>query len=63
LEFNFNKIEFCIKLNILKIKLYVYFQVELDINNVKFHLDFQKKIIIISKKYIKLDNANVKFYL
>ena len=30
----------CIKLDILKIEYYVYFQVELNITNVEFHLNF-----------------------
>ena len=38
LELKFNKIEFCVKLNILKIEFYVYFWVELDIANIEFHL-------------------------
>ena len=40
-KLDFNKIEFCIKHEILKIELYVYFKVELDISNVEFHLNFQ----------------------
>ena len=43
-KFNFNKIKLCVKLHILKIELYVYFLVELDISNIEFHLNFQKNL-------------------
>ena len=61
LKFDFNKFELCVKLDTLKIKLYVYFYVELDISNVEFYLNFQKTIR--GKICIKLDIANVEFYL
>ena len=35
-------------------------QVELDINNVEFHLNFQKNLC--DKIYTELDIANVKFH-
>ena len=40
---DFNKIKFYVKLDILKIEVYIYFEVEFDISNVKFYLNFQKK--------------------
>ena len=59
-KINFNKIEFCVRLDFLKIEFYVYFLVELDISNVKFHLNFQK--ILSDKIYIELYIANVEFH-
>ena len=63
MELDFNTIELCVKLDILKIKLYVYFKVGLNISNVKFHLNFQKKKKLNDKIYIELDIANVKLYI
>ena len=62
LNLDFNKIEFCVKLDILKIEFYVYFQVKLNISNIEFHLNFQKNKIN-GKICIDLDIANVEFYL
>ena len=41
----FLKIKICVKLKILKIEFYVYFQVKLNISNIEFHLNFQKNKI------------------
>ena len=62
LKFDFNKIELCVKLDTLKIKLYVYFYMELNISNVEFYLNFQKKKIS-GKICIEFDIANAEFYL
>ena len=62
LKFDFNKFELCVKLDTLKIKLYVYFYVELNISNIEFYLNFQKKKIS-GKICIEFDIANVEFYL
>jgi len=55
------KIEFCIKLNIFKIKFLVYILVKFDISNIQFHQFF---FFNLNRKiYIKLDIAIVVFYL
>ena len=56
----FLKLEFCKKLDILKIELYIY-KVKLDISNIEFHLNFQKKKSVKICK--ELDITTVKFHL
>ena len=60
MELDFYKIKFCVKLENLKIEFYVYFQVEFDISNVKFHLNLKKKKLM-AKICIKLDIVKVEF--
>lgn len=39
------KLKFYLKLNIFKIKFYIYFLVELNISNVEFYLNFLEKTL------------------
>lgn len=61
MELDFYKIKFCVKLENLKIEFYVYFQVEFDISNVKFHLNLKKKKKLMAKICIELDIVKVEF--